>query len=41
MLAELDAIARLLPAALTLTIEISPGWVVVLALLWLICRPRA
>jgi hypothetical protein len=41
MLAGLDAIASLLPGPLTLTVEISPGWVVALALVGLISRPRA
>jgi hypothetical protein len=35
---ELEAVVRLLPE--TLTIEISTGWVAVLGLVWLICRPR-
>jgi hypothetical protein len=35
----LETVLRLLPE--TLTIEISTGWVVVLALVWLITRPRA
>jgi hypothetical protein len=37
-MSELEEIVRLLPE--TLRIEISSGWVVVLALVWLICRPR-
>ena len=37
-MSELEVILRLLPE--TLTIEISTGWVVVLALVWLIMRTR-
>ena len=37
-MSELEALVRLLPE--TLTIEISTGWVVVLALVWLIVRAR-
>jgi hypothetical protein len=33
-----ELVLGLLPE--TLTIEISTGWVLVLALVWLICRPR-
>ena len=37
-MSELEVILRLLPE--TLTIEISTGWVIVLALVWLIMRTR-
>lgn len=38
LMAELEAVVRLLPE--TLTIEISTGWVIVLGLVWLVCRPQ-